>query len=125
MDKKVRPIIKWTLIIIITSGLFYFLYPAYRFMTISGDVKDELTEIECNGTIRAVREKQPCFSTMTVKQNTDTVNLPVCTCGLTSGFWNYVKTGDKLEKKKGQFTVTVIKQTTGDRKEFEYPYCFH
>ena len=94
-------------------------------MKIPSDVKDELKEIECFGTITAVTETQPCFSTMTVMQKNNTVELPVCTCGLTSRFWSYAKTGDKIEKKKGQFTVTVINQTTGEKKEFEYPYCLH
>lgn len=32
-------------------------------------------------------------------------------------------TGKKIEK--GQLTVLVRKHTTGERKEFEYPYCLH
>ena len=127
MDIKSKTVIKWTLITIGLVGLIYIgtlLYPYYAFVvTIPGEVKDEIRQEECFGTITAVTEKQPCFSTMTVKQESNTVDMTVCTCGLTYEFWDFTKTGDIIEKKKGHLTVTIIKQTTGEKKEFEYPYC--
>ena len=116
---------KWAVIILIAGGLAYFLYPLYSFLTITGNVKSELQEIECFGTIIDVTETQPCFSNITVKQSHNTVELSVCTCGLTAEFWDFTKTGDKIEKSKGEFIVFIINKTTGEKKEFEYPYCFH
>jgi hypothetical protein len=121
--------IKWTLIILGLGGVIYIgtlLYPYYAFVvTIPGEVKEEIREKECIGTITAVTRTQPCFSKMTVKQVSNSVDLTVCTCGQTSDFWNFTKAGDRIEKKKGQMTVTIIKLTSEEKKEFEYPYCLH
>ena len=93
-------------------------------MSIPGEVKKELKNLECNGIILSVTEKQPCFSTISVKQTIDTLDLPVCTCSGTSDFWSFVAIGDKIEKEKGEFALRIIKQSTNENRELEYPYCF-
>jgi hypothetical protein len=126
---KTNTVFKWTIITLGLCGLVYiarFLYLFYAFVvTIPGEVKDEIREKECFGTIIALTETQPCFSKMSIKQDGNSMDLTVCTCGLTKDFWNFTTIGDKIEKKKGQMKVTIIKQKNLEKKEFEYPYCLY
>ena len=116
---------RWTLKLFLIVGVLFIALFAflmyYVFSAIPSDVSSELSEIECNGTILSIKEEQPCFSILQVGQQRDTVNLSVSSCGMKNDFFDYVATGDKLVKPKGELLLIVTKNS-GETKTFPYPF---
>jgi len=87
-------------------------------------LEDEIKPDEYNGRVVLVAEGYPCQLDVTLDQDGHEKKISLCKCGLNSGPWQSIKTGDVLVKGKGSVSLTL---TRGDTTiaVFDYPCCDH
>ena len=105
------------------TGLFLFFY----IFAIPHGVTSELKDLKCDGKIISIEKDTPCFSKIAVQQMNDIVHLTVCYCVPEdqARFFDFAAAGDRIVKKEGQLSLTVIKGKDNKVESFEYPFCLH
>ena len=115
--KTISLILVATMTIVIIGALVFIVYG------VPYGITSELKQVQCNGTIVSMIKTNPCFMTVEVKQQNETVRFDVNYCVPKDDFFKFASVGDNIRKQAGQLFLTVSKKNTRVEKVFDYPYA--
>ena len=127
MKNGARPILKWIFITLGIGGvafLIYYFFMLFQYESIPRKATKKIAQLECNGTISNIKFAETYLSIVTIRQVKDSVEFIFPKCQDSATIFEFIEIGNKIKKEKGSLMITIIKQTTGEVKEFGYPTCY-